>query len=488
MNYLLGIDLGTSSVKVGLFDSQTLTLVTSASQAYPIHHPRPNFAEQHPEDWWTAVSKAVSQVTKLIDRSRIAGIGVDGQMHGVVCIGNSGEPICPAIIWSDNRSTESVAFLRQLQPQLTAVLPGPPSTGFAASTLHWLSQNQPEIMRKTAVFLQPKDYIQYRLSGVFATEPSDASSSWLYDIEKQSWASDVLEACGILSEQLPPIVSSTDVVGTLQRETAVSLTLPEGIPIVAGAADLAAQVLGHGVTETSQTIVTVGSGGQVVVPQANAAIDTHQRTYTFNHCLPNLRYKQAAILSAGLSLNWFSQLLNPKQTPNFEHLSTMASSVQASQEGLFFLPYLSGERTPLMNPNASGVFFGLQAHHTQAHLARAVMEGVGFALMDCLNVIDSHSQDEIVLSGGITKSPFWSQLVANIWQRPLRLSDPTVPRATLGSALLAGLGVGLWSSIEEVRPLLPHQEQRLQPNTEKSYQSAYEKYGRLYQCLKDEMV
>lgn len=482
MSYLLSIDLGTSSVKVGVFASDTLTLVRQATAVYPLHHPQPNFAEQDPKAWWLAVITAVSQATATLDKTKIKAIGLDGQMHGLVCLGKDHQPILPAIIWADGRSEAEVKQLAEAG--FTAVLPGAPATGFSASSVLWLKHNQPAILDQTRTILLPKDYIRLRLTGTVASEPSDAASTWLFDVQKNEWAEDVAAFCGLSPHQLPPILASGEIAGLLREETAVQLNLPPNLPVITGAADLAAQMLGHGITQPSQTFVTVGSGGQVVVPQTSFAQNPPSGTYSFPHCLPNRWYTQAAILSAGLSLQWLRDILQLSQQANaYATLSNMAASVPAGADGIIFLPYLSGERTPHQNPQASALFFGLRAHHTTAHLARAVMEGVCFALLDCLNLFEQKGNAPIVLSGGIVQSDVWCQTAAEVWQRPLILTPNNTPRAALGSAVLAGLGINLWSSVEEIKSLLLVDQTIIEPKIGGFYEAAYEKYGRLYPLL-----
>lgn len=487
MGFLLGIDLGTSSVKVGLFDCETLQLVTQSTQSYDVLHPQPGFAEQSPEAWWTAVQNAIRHTLSSIDRGDLLAIGVDGQMHGLVCMNEAGQPIGNAIIWADGRSVQEVEQLSQAHQHWTAVLPGPPSTGFAAATLLWLKKHQPTILEKTAVFLQPKDYVRYRLTEQLATDPSDASATWLFDIGQGTWANELVQQCGIRQEQLPKILPSAAVAGELASKSADALGLAAGIPIVVGGADLAVQALGHAITDPGQTFVTVGSGGQVVVPLQTPKLDSNGRTYTFAHCLPERWYQQAAMLSGGLCLEWLRQLLKlPNNSSSFNEMVAMATAVSAGSEGLLFLPYLHGERTPHMNPDASGLFFGLRSYHKTGHLVRSVLEGVAFGLKDCLQVVED-TKGPIVLSGGATRSQLWTQIMADVWQRPLHIYDIEVPRAALGSALLAGIGSGEMKSIEVTKQFMTQKQRTVHPQAAPEYETAYERYDRLYPLLEHEM-
>lgn len=483
MDYLLGIDFGTSGVKVAVFEAETLALAGEGSTTYPVLHPQAGFAEQSPQDWLDGLKTAVHQATASINKSNIRAIGIDAQMHGLVCVDTAYQPLGNAIIWADGRSATQVAQLEAMRSQFAVTLPGPPAAGFAAATALWLHTHQPERLAKTAVLLQPKDYIRLWLTGELASEPSDAAASWLFDLASGSWANEVLAACGVRAQQMPPLVPSAQVAGQLREKTAVLLNLPANIPVVAGAADLAAQALGHGVTEPEQTLITIGSGGQLVIPQTSPKPANLAGTYTFPHALPNRWYTQAAILSAGLSLRWLRDIVSTgSEKIDYATLSAMAEETPLTADQPIFLPYLSGERTPHMNVDATAVFFGLRAHHSTGHLVQAVMAGVGFALLDCLNLFPPQDAP-IVLSGGIVNSPVWVQMVADIWKRPLHIYSSDIPRAALGSVILAGLGVGMWENVDTIRARLQDGVTTIQPKPSAIYDVLYGKYGRVYHQL-----
>lgn len=488
MTALLGIDLGTSSVKASLFDAGTLQLIASAAGEYPVYHPRPGYAEQSPADWWRALVTAVRTITRSA-AGPIAAIGLSGQMHGLVCLDETLTPACPAIIWADTRATAAVAELAAFQPPDQVALPGPPAAGFAAATARWLAYHAPDVLARTRVCLQPKDAVRYRLTGQIGSEPSDASATWLYDIAAGHWATAVVRFCGLRLDQLPPIQPSATPAGALTRAAAAELGLAEGIPVVAGSADLPAQALGHGIVDPSTTLVTVGTGGQVFTPRAAPEPDPTGRTYLFQHNLPGRWYAQAAILSGGLALRWLRDLLGLRERRDaYAHLSALAAAVPAGAEGLLFLPYLAGERTPHMDPEASGLFLGLRLHHTAGHLARAVMEGVGFALRDCLALAGT-ADARIVLSGGVTQSSTWCQILADCWERPLEMATRDLPRACLGAAILAGLGAGIFGSAADAHGRLRETTTRVEPDAAAAarYAERFAQYQHLYPLLRTDM-
>ena len=488
MPQLLGIDLGTSSVKTALVDVDTLRVLADASQEYPVNHPRPGYAEQSPDDWWHAVTATVRAVLAEVGAVDVRGIGLSGQMHGTVCLDEQLHPIRPAIIWADARSHQQVARLAAVAHDIPNVA-GPPAVGFMASTLMWLAQHEPETLMNAKVVLLPKDYLRLKLSGTIGTDVSDAASTWLLDVTTGQWSEALLELCGLESRYLPDVNASVDIVGTLSETAADELKLAEGIPVVAGSSDLPAQALGYGLSEPGTALVTVGTGGQVFVPTTLPEPDPLLRYYVFNHNIPARWYEQAAILSAGLSLRWLRDLLNLTSDPDaYETLSDQAESISPGAEGLLFLPYLAGERTPLMDATASGVFFGLRLHHGRAHLVRAVMEGVAFALGDCLSLI-GNDVATVILSGGAAKSPVWRQILADVFDTTLLLTEDA-PYACIGAAILAGIGTGLYADIKDARTRLPKPTLQITPNQEAVafYRERRALYRRLYPLLKEEMA
>ena len=487
MNTLLGIDLGTSSAKVALFEIDALRLIATADREYPVHHPQPGYAEQDPDVWWQAVRAAVRDVLNGREANHVQAVGLDGQMHGLVCLGSKLRPLHPAIIWADARASGEIEELAALRRTISATLPGPPAAGFAATSALWLNNHLPSLLKQTRVVISPKDSIRLQLTGLLGADPSDASATWLFDINTEAWAPDVTAYCGLRIDQLPPVIPAAQVAGKLIEPAAKALGLPSGIPVVTGCADLPAQALGHGVVDPGVTLVTVGSGGQAISPLAAIPPAPPEGLYIFKHAVPQRWYIQAAVLSAGLSFRWLRDLLGLKtETGAYELLSDLAAAVSPGAEGLLFLPYLAGERTPHMDAKASGLFLGLRLHHQAAHFSRAVMEGVGFALKQCLELV-APGDNDVILSGGVTASNIWCRILADIWARPIQIVSAKVPRACLGAAILAGLGTGLFSTAGEAMQSRAEPITIIYPEAPENYTGHYEQFRRLYPLLKDEM-
>lgn len=488
--YLLGIDIGTSSVKTAILDAESAAIVHSVTQEYPVLQPHPGYAEQNPDDWWNAVIQTVRTAAESIDKSAIVGIGVSGQMHGTVCLDQAGKPIRPAIIWADTRSRPQCDVLMSDPDEMARHAPGRPAAGFMGPTLMWLAQHEPETLRRTKAVILPKDEVRRRLTGEIATEVSDAAATWLLDVKTGQWSDWLLTACGLERRYMPKILQSMDVAGELTPESADLLGLTSGIPVIAGCADQPAQAFAYGLYAPGTALVTIGTGGQVFLPLLQPQIDPHMRFYVFNHALPERWYAAAAILSAGLSLRWLRDLLGLKERQDaYEHLSKLASSTPPGAEGLIFLPYLAGERTPHFDPQASGAFLGLRLHHHAGHIARAVMEGVTFALGECLSLVaDANAQLRVIVSGGATASPVWRQIQADIYNRPLTLTAGA-NHACTGAALLAGVGCGVYSSIDDACSRLPQAAEQILPNSENAAFYARQRalYQGLYDTLKSEM-
>ena len=422
-----------------------------------------------------------------VKTGQVIGIGLAGQMHGLLCLGKDKRPLNPAIIWADTRSTAEVEQLAEFQEGSSAALPGPPAAGFAAASALWLSRHKPEVLAQTDTILCPKDYVRLCMTGLAATDPSDAAGTWLYDISASAWAADVVARCGLRLDQMPAVQPSTAVAGELSQHAAAAMGLRAGIPVVTGSADMPAQALGHGIVDPDSILVTVGTGGQVFRPCLTPQPDPQQRMHLLNHNVPERWYNLAAILAGGLSLRWLRDVLGlADRADAYAYLSSLAAEVPPGAEGLLFLPYLAGERSPLMDAQATGLFLGLRLHHKTGHLARAVMEGVGFALKSCLALVDDGSAT-ITLSGGVTKSEIWPQILADIWQRPLQIPTQELPRACLGAAILAGVGTGRYKDIHEALSTRSDPITILQPNEVELYGQRYVQFQRLYPLLKEEM-
>ncbi|UCG25525.1 MAG: xylulokinase [Chloroflexota bacterium] len=458
---LLGIDLGTSSVKALVVDENGRILGQGAAE-YAIDRPRPEWAEQSPEAWWQATVIAVrAALTGLGERSReIAAIGLSGQMHGTVLMDGSGALLNPAVIWPDRRSLRQVKQITAAigARRLIRLAGSPLAAGFQAATIRWFKEERPELWSKVKTVLLPKDYLRWRLTGELGTEPSDGSGALLVDVQERAWSLELLAALDLDAILLPPVAPSTAVAGHLASGPAGQLGLTAGIPVVYGAADTACGLLGAGVVDEGDFLLTIGSGGQLVAPASKVQVDLKGRLHTFCGALEPTEsqpgwYQMAAILSAGLSLRWLrDQLFALQGADAYQKMTAMAETASPGANGLLFLPYLLGERTPHMDPRARGLFLGLTASHGRAELVRSVMEGVALACYDAYSVLNEVGvqPDHIIMAGGGARSPLWRQIVADVFNLPVR-PLVTEEQAALGAALLAGAGLDLFRPLATAR-------------------------------------
>jgi len=447
---LLGIDLGTGSVKAIVVDAADGRILGQGSAPYPIERPVPGGAEQAPAAWWSATRAAVRHAVLESGGANVAAISLSGQMHGTVTLGETGEPIGNAIIWEDTRSAGSAEVItREVgKTRLLAITGSPIAAGFQAATAHWLQRRQPERWHRTATLLLPKDWLRYRLTGAIATEPSDAASTLLLDRQTRDWSPVMLAAAGIERPQLPEIVPSGAVSGALSLAAAGALGLVPGTPVVAGSADAPAAALGAGITRPGELLVTISTGAQVLTPLAEPRFDSLGRLHTF--CTPfepggwdAAWYCMGATMAAGLALRWLRDDVFAGDL-TYDDMTALAADVPIGAGGLLFLPYLAGERTPHLNPNARGAFIGLDAGHTRGHLIRAVLEGVSLSIFDAwttLKEVMTTTPERIVLAGGGARSPCWRQLLADLFGLPVRPLHGG-EQSAFGAALLAASALG----------------------------------------------
>ena len=487
---LIGIDIGTSSTKTVILSADGRVLAV-AGQETAVETPHPGWAEQAPEGWVRAV---VATLQRALDEAgvapaSVAGLSFSGQMHGTVCVGADGRPVRPAIIWADQRSGEQVHDLvaRLGKARLAAWTGNPLGTGFMLASWLWLREHEPETARATRRLLLPKDYVRYQVTGEIGTEPSDASSTSMFNPALRGWSLPLLEELGPACDVLPEVFDSTAVAGGLLSGIAAEVGLPAGTPVVFGGSDQAAQALGNGVVAPGIVSSTIGTGGQLLAPTRRCVVDPELRMHSFCHVRQDLWHVETAMLSAGLSLRWLrDQVLDGMA---YGAMADAAASVPAGADGLLFQPYLAGERTPHMDPRARGSFIGLTRRHGRAHLVRAVMEGVVFGMRQGLDVMLALGVpvDEIVGSGGATRHPLWLQLQADIYNRPIRRTC-TTEAAAVGAAMLAGIGTGVFGDMQDAisRVVRRHDEVVL-PDSARvdAYARQYEIFRGLYPALVD---
>jgi xylulokinase len=449
MALLLGIDLGTSSVKVLLVDEEGRTLAVRGAE-YPILIPGSGRAEQEPATWWSCTCQAIRHV--LADSgsrpAEIKGVGLSGKMHGMVPLDSSRELIGPAVIWCDQRSRDEVEDInRQVGRQtITAETLNPLYPGFLLASLEWMRRHEPGRFRRLATVILPKDYLRLSLTGTLGTDISDASSTVAFNTAGGHWSSTIIDCLGLPGSLFPPCARSTDIVGTVTAGAAAETGLAAGTPVVAGGSDQPMQAIGNGLTAPGSLSVTIGTGGQMYSVSAKPVLNPRLNTHTFCNVIPRCWYVMAATLSAGLSLSWLRE--NILRDQGYESVAADVEGTPPGSEGLLFLPYLTGERTPHLDPDARAVFFGLTLKHTRGHMTRAVMEGVGYSLRECQEILESLgiTAAGLIGSGGGARSSQWLQIQADILGKPIQ-TTLSVEQASFGAAIVAGVGVGIYPDI-----------------------------------------
>jgi len=448
---LMGLDIGTSSTKTVVISPDGV-LLGMAAQEYAVETPHPGWAEQNPETWLSAALDTMRRALAVanIPAEQVQAVGLSGQMHGTVCLDARGLPLRPAIIWADQRSAAQVAdvYARVGREQLAAWTANPLATGFMLATWLWLREHELDVAIATAHLLLPKDYVRYRLTGEIGTEPSDASSTSLFDTANRCWSTALLDALGLDARVLPPVAASAAIAGGLLPEIAAATGLRPGTPVIYGGSDQAMQAVGHGVVAPGVLSSTIGTGGQLFAPVARPVYDPQARLHCFCHVMPDMWHLEAAMLAAGLSLKWLRDSVLSGLT--YQEIADAAATVVPGAEGLFFLPYLAGERTPHMDPRARGSFVGLTLRHGRAHIARAVMEGVVFAMRQGLALMLDLgvTPERIIASGGAAQHPLWLKVQADMFNRPL-YQTRTLEASAVGAALLAGVGTGIYADVAD---------------------------------------
>lgn len=488
----IGIDLGTSSVKI-LAIEKNGHIIGSVSKEYPVYYPKTNYAEQNPEDWWTGVKEAMRQLVNEYPQlaTNVQSISFSGQMHGLVALDKNNQVLIPAILWCDQRTEEECADITQAigQENLTKYTSNKALTGFTAPKILWVKKNQPEVFEKIEHIMLPKDYIQFQLTGEYATDMSDASGMLLLDVKNRKWSKEMIHFLGIKEEMLPKLFESYEVTGTVKEDIKKELGLENcgEILVAAGAGDQAAGAIGAGVVEDGILSVALGTSGVVFVSEEEYSVDTQNRLHSFCHA--NGKYHQmGVVLSAAASLKWWIDQVQKDTANPYEVLQAEAEKVKPGSEGLYFLPYLMGERTPYSDPNAKGCFIGLSISHSRDHMTRAVLEGVIYALRDSLEIIKDigGTTREIRLIGGGAKSPLWRQIVADIFGIPVYITNSSEGPA-FGAAILASVAAGNYDSVDEACRELIAKVKEIQPIKEnvEIYNKHYKIYNQLYGTLQE---
>jgi xylulokinase len=500
MGYLLGIDIGTSGTKTLVCDEKGKVLATAMAE-HPIFSPKPGWSEQNPLDWWKSsisATKAVCRRAK-IKPQEIRGIGLSGQMHGSVFLGDGAKPLRPALLWNDQRTAGQCAEIESRaggRERLIELVANPALTGFTAPKILWVRENEPKVYERTRHILLPKDYIRYRLTGEYATEVSDASGTLLLDVVNRRWSDALLGLLEIDKGLLPRLHESPEVTGKLTAEAAKEMGLAAGTPVVGGGGDQAAGAVGNGIVAAGIVSATLGTSGVMFAHSDEPTRDPRGRVHTMCHAVPGKWCVFGCMLSAGGSFQWFRNqlgqaevaLAKKKKVDPYELLIKEAQKAPAGSEGLLFLPYLTGERCPHPDPNARGGWIGLTARTTRAMMIRALLEGVTFGMRDALKIMQGMGIPiaQIRASGGGARSAFWRQLQADIYRAPIVMTNAAEGPA-YGVALLAGVGTGVWSSVEEAAGVCIKHVIRVNPNKRATelYEKQFAIYDKLYGDLKE---
>jgi xylulokinase len=485
MATLIGVDVGTSGTRA-LAVTTDGELVAEANRPHELLTPRPGWSEQDPGEWWDATQAALAEVAAAAED--VVGLGLTGQMHGSVFLDAVGEVIRPALLWNDQRTAAECAEITERvgAERLLEIAGNPALTGFQAPKVLWLARHEPDAYARVASVLLPKDYVRLRLTGEHATDASDAAGTLLLDVRARDWSPAILDALEIPREWMPAVHEGPEVAGTLRDDLAAELGLPRSLPVAAGGGDNAAAAVGVGVVREGSLSSSIGTSGVIFSHRDAFAPDPSGRVHAFCHAVPGAWHLMSVTLSAGGSLSWWRDQLGS----DFDALVAEAAAVEPGAEGLVFLPYLTGERTPHLDPDARGGFVGLTVRHGRGHLTRAVMEGVAFSMRDGLEIMRDLGtpDDDVRAVGGGARSPLWLQLQADVYGRPIRRTVIDEGPA-YGAALLAGVAAGAFADVGDAAARVRLREEVTEPDPERArrYEELYGVYASLYPALRDAM-
>jgi xylulokinase len=459
--------------------------------------PQPGWAEQDPRDWWRACGIAVKKALRQsgVRAEEIACVGFSGQMHGAVLLDAAGEVVRPALIWCDQRTEKQSRDLSEKfgTDRLIQLTCNPPLTNFTLTKLLWVRENQPELWTRVRYVMLPKDYVRFRLTGDRAIDQADASGTLLLDVAKRTWSAEVLSGTGIEKDFLPALYESPEICGKLNAEGAAATSLKIGTPVVAGAGDQAAGAVGMGIVRAGVVSATIGTSGVVFAATDRPALDPRGRLHTFCHAIPGRWHVMGVTQAAGLSLRWFRDTFGVAAAGSsgsvrdpYEFLSEEAVAAAPGAEGLLWAPYLMGERTPHLDPNARGALVGIRPSHRRAHILRAILEGVAFSLKDSFSIFDEMKVPvtKIRLGGGGARSALWRQIQADVYAHEVELVAAE-EGAAYGAAILAAVGARYFASVDEACDAVVHVASRVAPNLAASavLQKTYAAFRRLYPAL-----
>jgi xylulokinase len=479
----LGVDVGTGGTRAILVDRDGRVVASESAEHQPIQSAEIGWAEQDPNDWWRAAKAAIGAVMQ--SGHKVEAVGLTGQMHGCVMLDGNGQVLRPALIWADQRTqpqcdwlTRTIGYDRLIELTCNPALPN-----FTLTKLLWVREHQPDIFAKIDHVLCPKDYVRFRLTGEYAMDMQEASGTLLLDVTHRRWSAEVAEAAGIPMAWLPRLFEGPEICARISAEAAAVTGLAAETPVVAGAGDQGAGAVGMGILEPGSVSATIGTSGVVFAATAAPTKDPLGRLHTFCHAAPGIWHVMGVTNGAGLSLRYVRDTFAPHKS--YDELTTLAAQVPAGSDGMFWLPYLFGERTPHLDPDARAAFIGISASHTLGHYVRAALEGVAFSLKDTFTLFAELGipVEKIRLGGGGARGPLWRQIQADVYDHPVELLEAEEGGA-FGAALLAGTGVGAWSSVQAACDATIRVGAVIEPKDGAVMQRAYPHYRRLYPALK----
>lgn len=479
----IGIDLGTSAVKLLLMDAQG-NILKIISKEYALSFPHPGWSEQNPTDWYEQTMLGLKELLEGCDKKSVAGISFGGQMHGLVVLDANDQVIRPAILWNDGRTTKQVAYLNDVigKEKLSSYTANIAFAGFTAPKILWMKEEEPENFARIAKIMLPKDYLAYRLSGSFCTDYSDASGMLLLDVEHRKWSEEMLEICGITKEQLPHLYESYEVVGTLRPEVADELGLLAGVKVIAGAGDNAAAAVGTGTVGDGACNISLGTSGTIFISSKTFGVDVQNALHSFAHADGNYHLMGCMLSAASCNKWWMDQILQEK-----DYVTAQKDITVLGQNHVYFLPYLMGERSPHNDPLARACFVGMSMDTTRADMIQAIFEGVAFAMRDSLEVARSQNIEirRTKICGGGAKSPLWCKIMANVLNLQVDLLEVEEGPA-LGGAMLAAVGCGVYHTVEEAARAIVRVCDTISPEPQlvEAYEKHYATFRQVYPALK----
>ncbi|MFG6331922.1 MAG: xylulokinase [Lachnospiraceae bacterium] len=479
----IGVDLGTSAVKLLLMDGEG-RIQKIVSREYPICFPHPGWSEQNPEDWYRETMAGLKELLQDCDRSQVAGISFGGQMHGLVILDREDNVIRPALLWNDGRTYEECDYLNNVigREKLSEYTANISFTGFTAPKILWVKNKEPENFAKIAKIMLPKDYIAYRLSGVHCTDVSDASGMLVFDVKNRCWSREMMEICGIREEQLAKVYESYEAVGTVLPAVAAELDLPVSVKVVAGAGDNAAAAVGTGTVGDGRCNISLGTSGTIFISSEKFGVDRHNALHAFAHADGHYHLMGCMLSAASCNKWWMDEIIG---TDNYA--AEQKGIEKLGENHVYFLPYLMGERSPHNNPNARGTFIGMTMDTTRADMTQAVLEGVAFALRDSFEVAKALGIriERTKICGGGAKSPLWKKIIANVMNIKVDVIESEEGPA-LGGAILAAVACGEYESVEAAAAKLVKVVDTVEPTPEiaAKYEERYQQFKEIYPACK----